>query len=183
MPHTWDPNSLSPGVLGPAQGGEQSLSRSRASPRPTHLERDPRHPGPEPLRDRARLLGLADAGGDSFRSEGFGYFFVVRIAGNIAAPSGVGSVEFAASLFGTRLVVVMGHTQCGAISATIEAIETGLGPESKNIRSITDCIAPHLLGLVALAGGKPEMRAALLREAMRANIRASCESPPPRQPP
>lgn len=68
--------------------------------------------------------------------QGFGDLFVVRIAGNVVAPSVIGSIEFAASQFGTRLVVVMGHTRCGAVSATVQAIRTGLGPESRNIRSI-----------------------------------------------
>src|SRR5512132_264088 len=80
--------------------------------------------------------------------QGFGDLFVVRIGGNIVAPSVVGSIEFAASQFGTRLVVVMGHTRCGAVAASVRAIQTGSGPESKNIRSITDRIAPHIEHLV-----------------------------------
>jgi len=102
--------------------------------------------------------------------EGFGDLFVVRIAGNIVAPSVVGSIEFAASQFDTRLVVVMGHSRCGAVTATVKAIETGLGPESKNIRSITDRIAPHIEPLV-----RPGEPAAILREAVRANVRASTD--------
>jgi len=100
---------------------------------------------------------------------GFGDLFVVRVAGNIVAPSIVGSIEFAASQFGTRLVVVMGHTGCGAISATLESIATGRDPRSKNIRSITDRIAPHIEDL-ARAGG-PDVEV----QAMRANVRASAD--------
>src|SRR5579862_8158567 len=55
--------------------------------------------------------------------QGLGDLFVIRVAGNIIAPSLVGSVEFASSQFGTRLVVVMGHTKCGAIRATLQALE------------------------------------------------------------
>jgi carbonic anhydrase len=102
--------------------------------------------------------------------EGFGDLFVVRIAGNIVAPSVVGSIEFAASQFDTRLVVVMGHTRCGAVTATVKAIETGLGPESKNIRSITDRIAPHIETLVGKADHDK-----VLRDAVRANVRASVD--------
>lgn len=102
--------------------------------------------------------------------QGFGDLFVVRIAGNIVAPSVVGSIEFAASQFGTRLVVVMGHTRCGAVAATVKAIETGLGPESRNIRSITDRIAPHIEGLV-----RPGDSEGIIREAVRANVRASAD--------
>jgi carbonic anhydrase len=101
--------------------------------------------------------------------EGFGDLFVVRIAGNIVAPSVVGSIEFAAAQFGSRLVVVMGHTRCGAVAATLHALETGLGPESKNIRAITDRIAPHV---EALPRTEPER---WLRDATRANVRASVD--------
>jgi len=100
---------------------------------------------------------------------GFGDLFVVRVAGNIVAPSVVGSIEFAASQFGTRLVAVMGHTGCGAISATLDSIATGRDPRSKNIRSITDRITPHIEELVR-AGG-PEVD----HQAMRANVRASVD--------
>src|SRR5689334_5296446 len=102
--------------------------------------------------------------------QGFGDLFVVRIAGNIVAPSVIGSIEFAASQFGTRLVVVMGHTRCGAVAATVKAIETGLGPESKNIRAITDRIQPHIEGLI-----RPGDSDGIIREAVRANVRASAD--------
>jgi carbonic anhydrase len=88
--------------------------------------------------------------------QGFGDLFVVRIAGNIVAPSGVGSIEFAASQFGTRLVVVMGHTGCGAVAASVNAIATGQGPESKNLRAITDRIVPHIEPIVRRGNGGPE---------------------------
>ena len=101
---------------------------------------------------------------------GFGDLFVVRVAGNIVAPSLVGSIEFAVSQFGSRLVVVMGHTDCGAIAATLHALETGMGPESKNIRAITDRIAPHIEALVR-SGVPGEVR----HEAVRANVRASAD--------
>jgi carbonic anhydrase len=100
--------------------------------------------------------------------QGFGDLFVIRIAGNIVAPSVVGSIEFAASGFGSRLIVVMGHTQCGAVTATVRAIETGRGPESKNLRSITDRIAPHVEELV-----RPGVDC--VHEAIRANVRASAD--------
>lgn len=102
--------------------------------------------------------------------QGFGELFVVRIAGNIVAPSVVGSIEFAASEFGTRLVVVMGHTQCGAIGATVRALETGSGPASNNIRDITDRIAPHIQGMIG-----PHNPPAVVHQAMRANVRNSAE--------
>lgn len=101
---------------------------------------------------------------------GFGDLFVVRVAGNIVAPSLVGSIEFAVSQFGSRLVVVMGHTDCGAVAATLHALETGMGPESKNIRAITDRIAPHIEALPR--DGDPGR---LAHAAVRANVRASVD--------
>jgi carbonic anhydrase len=83
----------------------------------------------------------------------------------------VGSIEFAASQFGTRLVVVLGHTRCGAIGATLHAIQTGNGPDSKNIRAITDRIAPHVEAMVRDHAENPD----LVREAMRVNVRASAD--------
>ncbi|HXX29205.1 MAG TPA: carbonic anhydrase [Myxococcaceae bacterium] len=126
----------------------------------------------EAQRPFAIVLGCSDSRTpvEILFDQGFGDLFVVRVAGNIVAPSMVGSIEFAASQFGSRLVVVMGHTQCGAIAATVKAIETGLGPESKNIRAITDRIAPHIQGLVR--AGDPGR---VLREAVRANVRASAD--------
>jgi carbonic anhydrase len=110
-----------------------------------------------------------------FFDQGFGDLFVVRVAGNIAAPSIVGSVEFAASQFGTRLVVVLGHSRCGAVAATIDAIATGNGPASKNIRSITDRIAPHVEAIVPGTFQSAEDRRGVIAKAVRANVRASAD--------
>jgi carbonic anhydrase len=128
------------------------------------------HLATEAQRPFAIILGCSDSRTpvEILFDEGFGDLFVIRIAGNIVAPSVVGSIEFAAAQFGSRLVLVMGHTRCGAIVATLKAIETGLGPESKNIRAITDRIAPHIEGTRV-----PGDAEATLREAVRANVRAS----------
>jgi carbonic anhydrase len=100
---------------------------------------------------------------------GLGDLFVCRVAGNIAAPSIVGSVEFAASKFGTELVVVMGHTRCGAISATLDSID-GVGDlASDNIRDLVDRIAPAVAELDPLRFDKE----ARWRAAMRANVRSA----------
>jgi carbonic anhydrase len=120
----------------------------------------------------AIILGCSDSRTpvEILFDQGFGDLFVVRIAGNIVAPSVVGSIEFAASQFGSRLVVVMGHTRCGAISATAKVLQTGVDPGSKNLVAITDRIAPHIEG--HLRPGNPESS---LRDAMRANVRASVD--------
>lgn len=130
----------------------------------------------EAQRPFAIVLGCSDSRTpvEILFDQGFGDLFVVRVAGNVVAPSIVGSIEFAASAFGTRLVVVMGHTRCGAIAATVQALQTGSSPESKNIRSLTDRIAPHVESVVTNAPLElPE--ADLLRKAMLANVKASVD--------
>lgn len=121
----------------------------------------------------AIVLGCSDsrAPAEIVFDQGLGDLFVIRVAGNIVAPSQVGSVEFAAERFGTQLVVVMGHTQCGAIDATIEAVTADQGPPSRNLQSIVNRVRPAIEGLVVTDLARDPVR--LRREAMRANVRAS----------
>lgn len=171
MPHTWDETAPTPAeavkrlVLGNLRF-RQATAATAGRPWSSELAQRAQRPF-------AIILGCSDSRTpvEILFDQGFGELFVVRIAGNIVAPSVVGSIEFAASQFGSRLVVVMGHTQCGAIGATVHALETGLGPESKNIRAITDRIAPHIEGVVR--AGQPA--STMLREAVRANVRASAD--------
>ncbi len=100
---------------------------------------------------------------------GLGDLFVVRVAGNIVAPSIIGSVEFAVSTFGTELVVVMGHTRCGAIDVTLDALEGTRSPISDNVRDIVERIQPSVVELARDRPRTPELE----RAAMRANVRAS----------
>src|SRR5688500_10102425 len=121
----------------------------------------------------AIILGCSDARvpAEIVFDQGLGDLFVIRVAGNIVASSQVGSVEFAAARFGTRLVVVLGHSQCGAILATLEELQQPTDYQSRNLRSIVDHIRPSVETLLAT-----ELRHdpdALVREAVRANIRAS----------
>ena len=103
--------------------------------------------------------------------QGLGDLFVIRVAGNIVAPSQVGSVEFAAEKFHTRLVVVLGHTQCGAITATLDEMRRPTEIRSRNLRSIVDRIRPALETLVEMDGVIDNDL--LMRQAIRANVRAS----------
>ena len=121
----------------------------------------------------AIVLGCSDSRvpAELVFDQGLGDLFVIRVAGKIVAPSQVGSVEFAAEAFGTQLVVVMGHTFCGAIDATLQAIESPSVPRSPNLASIVDRIRPAVEGLVNT--GLVQERERLIQEAMRANVRAS----------
>jgi len=123
----------------------------------------------------AIILGCSDARvpAEIVFDQGLGDLFVIRVAGNIVSPSQVGSVEFAAERMGTRLVVVLGHTECGAIQATIEALENPGAATSRNLLSIVDRVRPSVEGLFATELRND--RAALTRAAVRANIRASAD--------
>src|SRR5947199_6297429 len=94
----------------------------------------------------AIILGCADSRvpAEIIFDQGLGDLFVIRVAGNIVAPSQVGSVEFAAARFGTRLVVVLGHSQCGAITATLEELQRPTENQSPNLRSIVDRVRPSV---------------------------------------
>lgn len=106
--------------------------------------------------------------------QGLGDLFVIRVAGNIVAASQIGSVEFAAEHFGTRLVVVLGHTRCGAVQATLEELQRPTENQSRNLRSIVDRIRPAVEGLLATElRDDPEV---LARQAVRANVRVSADS-------
>jgi carbonic anhydrase len=120
----------------------------------------------------AIILGCSDSRvpAELVFSQGFGDLFVIRVAGNIVAPSQVGSVEFAAERFGTRLAVVLGHTQCGAVEATLEQLRAPQANQSPNLRAIVERIRPAVEPLLALPANDPE---ALARRAVRANVDAS----------
>ena len=134
-------------------------------PRPAELPT-----GQQPF---AIILGCSDSRvpAEIVFDQGLGDLFVIRVAGNIVAPSQVGSVEFAAARFDTRLVVVLGHSQCGAIIATIEELQRPTENQSRNLRAIVDRVRPSVEGLLDtdLRHDLP----ALVRQAVRANIRAS----------
>src|SRR6516165_4165099 len=94
----------------------------------------------------AIILGCSDSRvpAEIVFDQGLGDLFVIRVAGNIVASSQIGSVEFAAEKFGTPLVVVLGHSQCGAITATIEELTRPKGSQSRNLRSIVDRVRPSV---------------------------------------
>jgi len=123
----------------------------------------------------AIILGCSDSRvpAEIVFDQGLGDLFVIRVAGNIVAPSQVGSVEFAAARYSTRLVVVLGHSQCGAILATLEELRAPTGNQSRNLQSIVDRVRPSVEGVFAGKVG-PDSDA-LVQQAVRANIRASVD--------
>ena len=118
----------------------------------------------------AIILGCSDSRvpAEIVFDQGLGDLFVIRVAGNVVQPSQIGSVEFAAEQFGTRLVVVLGHSQCGAVLATLQQLEQPTESRSPNLRSIVDFIRPSVEKLL---GTEPHRSPdALLEQAVRANI-------------
>jgi len=128
--------------------------------------------GQEPF---AIILGCSDSRvpAELVFDQGFGDLFVIRVAGNVVAPSQVGSVEFAASRFGTRLVVVMGHSQCGVVVAALEELQGRGGRQSRNLRAIVDRVRPSVETVVA--SRRDADLETLMREGVRANVRASVD--------
>jgi carbonic anhydrase len=145
--------------------GVSKADRSLVTTRSVHVQ--------EPF---AVILGCADARVpvEIVFDQGLGELFVIRVAGNIVAPSLVGSIEFAAEKFGTRLVVVLGHSYCGAVRATLDAVQAQQQATSPNLGFIVDRIRPSVEPIVA---GRPldEDLHALWHAAVRANVRASVQ--------
>lgn len=121
----------------------------------------------------AIILGCSDARvpAEMIFDQGIGDLFVIRVAGNVVAPSQVGSIEYAVKQFGTPLVVVLGHADCGAVTACIESIQSGGTSSTPNLYSIVERIRPavHTLAETPLKNDKEE----LIKHAVRANVRAS----------
>src|SRR5215475_5014027 len=140
----------------------------------TRAARLGRHQLPREQEPMAIVLGCSDARvpAEIIFDQGLGDLFVIRVAGNIVAPSQVGSVEFAAEAFGTRLVVVLGHSNCGAIHATLQQLARPWREQSRNLKSIVDRIRPAVAGLL---DGTPRDPGTLEPQAVRANIRMSAD--------
>lgn len=150
-----------------AEGNESLHSIADPKKRKTLIERQ------DPF---AIILGCSDsrAPAEILFDHGLGDLFVIRVAGNIVAPSQIGSIEFAVERFGTSLVVVLGHSKCGAIQATLEELAQPRENRSSNLRSIVKRISPSVEPLL-----QTDLRnnpAELMRKAVRANVIASVEN-------
>ena len=126
--------------------------------------------GQEPF---AIVLGCSDSRvpAEIIFDQGLGDLFVIRVAGNIVAPSQIGSVEFAATRFGTRLVVVLGHSQCGAIEETVDQLRSPAEENSRNIGAIVNFVRPSVEAVIDSSLDLGELTARAVRE----NVRTSAE--------
>lgn len=152
-------------------GNRRFVEGVRGQDVPAHCDR--RRQVAEAQAPFAIILGCSDSRvpAEIIFDQGLGDLFVIRVAGNIVAPSQVASVEFAAARYDTRLVVVLGHSSCGAILATLEELERPPASRSRTLRSIVDRVRPSIEPLLASdLRHRPEE---LVRQAVRANIRVS----------
>jgi carbonic anhydrase len=152
------------------EGNQRFVAGVRADMLASQARRSELADGQEPF---AIILGCSDSRVpvEILFDQGLGDLFVIRVAGNIVASSQVGSVEFAASRFGTPLVVVLGHSKCGAVTATLEELMRPQENQSRNLRSIVDRIRPSVE--VLLATDLRRDPDALIDQAIRTNVRAS----------
>jgi carbonic anhydrase len=152
------------------EGNRRFVSDTRSDAPSSNTRRRELAAGQTPF---AIILGCSDSRvpAEMVFDQGLGDLFVIRVAGNIVAPSQIDSVEFAAARYGTRLVVVLGHSQCGAILATLEELARPSCDQSRNLRSIVGRVRPSVESLL-----ETELRHdpdALIRQAVRTNIRIS----------
>ena len=154
-----------------SEGNQRFISNARSQDTTlTNTQREVLTAGQNPF---AIILGCSDSRvpAELVFDQGFGSLFVIRVAGNIIAPSQVGSVEFAATQYNTRLVVVMGHTHCGAVYATLDVLRSKSQMPSRGQRSIVERISPAIAQLMETPlRDQPDE---LIKHAVRANIRAS----------
>jgi carbonic anhydrase len=152
-------------------GNRRFVSDDSSHSKLTHrTNRDEMVAGQAPF---AIVLGCSDSRvpTEIIFDQGLGDLFVIRVAGNIVESSQLGSVEFAAERFGTRLVVVLGHSQCSAVLTAIEELERPADSRSPNLAAIVDFIRPSVQGL--LQSENRQSPDDLLKQAIRENIRAS----------
>lgn len=167
-------------MQGPPLDAEQALARLREGNRRfvdhvisleallSHARREAHARAQRPF---AAVLGCSDsrAPAEFVFDQGLGDLFVIRVAGNIAAPSQVGSIEFAVEQFGIALVVVLGHSNCGAVRATLAHLAAP-AETSPALHAIVDRIAPGIAPVLAGCGGSAD---ACMSQAVRANVRAT----------
>jgi carbonic anhydrase len=118
----------------------------------------------------AIVLGCADSRvpPEILFDQGLGDLFVIRVAGNVVTPPQLGSIEFAVESFGTPILVVLGHSRCGAVSATLSALQSPQAGGSPNLGSLVELISPAVEPLLA-----QDLDAdSLIHEAVRANVHA-----------
>ncbi len=150
--------------------GNRRFARALAEPAPrSRLARLAEH------RPFAVIVGCSDGRvvPEALFDVGLGELFVIRVAGNVLAPSQVGSIEYAVARFGTPLVVVLGHSDCAAVTAAIESIRGERLPRglawSPNLDAV---LAPIRLAIMPRLFELPAAADVALARCVEANVRA-----------
>lgn len=103
----------------------------------------------------AIILGCADARvpAEIVFDVNLGDLFVVRVAGNIVTPTQIGSIEYAVHNLGTRLIVVLGHSSCGAVAATVDSVVSSSPAPSPGLDSLISKITPAVKTIMSSNDG------------------------------
>lgn len=127
------------------EGNARYVSGAMLHPRQTPARREAVAPKQRPF---ASIVDCSDSrtAPEQVFDQGVGDLFVVRLAGNVVDGPAIGSLEFATLHFGTPLVVVLGHSRCGAIAATLDALDAG-GEAPGSIGTLVELIAPNVRGI------------------------------------
>jgi carbonic anhydrase len=125
----------------------------------------------------ATILGCSDSRvvPEWIFDAGLGELFVIRVAGNVLSPEVAGSLQYAGAHLQTPLVMVLGHTGCGAIKAALETKLQGVQQHSR-IQLLVDNILPALSGLDARLPPS-EILAQAVERNVRWTVRTILESP------
>jgi len=124
-------------------GNRRFVSGTPEHPNQDAARRTELAPAQEPF---AVIVGCSDSrlAAEIIFDQGLGDLFVVRTAGHVVGPEVLGSVEYATSVLGARLVVVLGHDSCGAVAAARAAVEDGFAA-SGFVRDIVERVTPSIL--------------------------------------
>ncbi len=118
----------------------------------------------------AAILGCADSrvAPELAFDQGPGELFIVRVAGNFVTPDGLGSLEFGAAVLGTKVIMVLGHTSCGAVNATVAAVQKGNNLPG-HIAGLVTAMKPGIEPVVKAGGSDLEQRSVVAN--VQANVR------------
>ena len=144
------------------EGNRRFVSQTLAAPNRSAARRLEVATGQAPF---AAVLGCADSRMpiEVIFDQGIGDLFVVRVAGNIVTKENAASLEFAVTTFGVPLVLILGHSRCGAVQATVESIRSGVVLPG-SLPNLTRAIQPAVMQTLGLPGDPVE-------NAGRANVR------------
>ncbi len=173
------------GALALLLAGNRRFAAGEAAKRDLRREVEATAAGRRPL---AVVLGCMDSRvpPEPIFDLGIGDLFAVRIAGNIATDEAIGSIEYACVVAGARLVLVLGHTRCGAVSAAIEVATAGdraaLPPGCERLPSVVRPIVEAVNREMGTEAAPPVADDGIVRRVASRNVRSAVRAIPERSP-